>query len=89
MFVSAVRVVATYFTTKRAFEIGIVATGSSFDSIFYLIMVYRLINDVGYPWAARIFRFVALGTSILPWVLLRSRLPSRRIRLPVDLASQG
>jgi MFS family permease len=87
MFVSSVGVVASYFTTRRAFAIGIVATGSSFGGVIYPIMVHRLIAEVGYPWAARIFGFVVFSTSIVPCILLKARLPPRKSGPPVDYAS--
>lgn len=87
MFVSSVGVVASYFTTRRATAIGIVASGSSFGGIVYPIMVHKLIDQVGYPWATRIFGFVVLGSTIVPCVLLRSRLSPRKSGPLVDYAA--
>jgi MFS family permease len=78
MFVAAVGVVASYFSKKRSFALGIMASGSSVGGVIYPIMVRELILRLGFPWATRVVAFTLLGTSAIPCVLLTPRLPPRK-----------
>jgi MFS family permease len=87
MFVPSVAVVAPYFSKKRSFAIGIMATGSSLGGVVYPIMVRQLIQKIGFPWATRIIAFTILGLSMIPCVLLKSRLPPRKSGALIDYPS--
>lgn len=75
LFLPSVAIVATYFTTKRALAIGIVASGGSFGSVIYPIVFHRLQPRIGFPWATRVLGFIALGTLLVSILVLRTRLP--------------
>jgi MFS family permease len=86
IFLPSVAIVATYFTTKRALAIGIVASGGSIGSVIYPIVFYRLLSEVGFPWATRVLGFIALGTLSVSIAVLRSRLPPAKVaRSMLDL----
>jgi MFS family permease len=87
LFVSAVGTVGPYFSTKKALAVGFVSAGSSVGGVVYPIMVNKLIAEVGYPWAARIFGFVVLVTNLVPCILMKSRLPARKSGPLIDYAS--
>lgn len=75
LFLPSVAIVSTYFTTKRAFAIGLVAAGGSIGSVIYPIVFHRLQPRIGFPWAMRVLGFIALGTLLISIATLRSRLP--------------
>jgi MFS family permease len=86
IFLPSVAIVATYFTTKRALAIGIVASGGSIGSVIYPIVFYRLLSEVGFPWATRTIGFIALATLSISIAVLRSRLPPPKVaRSMLDL----
>jgi hypothetical protein len=79
-------IVATYFTTKRSLAIGIVASDGSIGSVVCAIVFYRLLSEVGFPWATRALGFIALGTLSISIAVLRSHLPPAKVaRSMLDL----
>src|SRR3569833_3407096 len=75
LFLPSVAIAATYFTTKRALAIGIVAAGGSIGSVIYPIVFYRLQPLIGFSWATRVLAFIALGTLTVSIGVMRARLP--------------
>jgi MFS family permease len=75
LFLPSVALVATYFTTRRALAIGIVASGGSIGSVIYPIVFYRLQPQIGFPWATRVLGFIALATLAISISVMRTRLP--------------
>lgn len=55
LFVPAVAIMPTYFTTKLGLALGLAASGSSMGGIIYPIMFYRLLDEVGFGWAVCIY----------------------------------
>lgn len=86
LFVSGVGTVAPYFSSKRAFAIGLMASGSSLGGVLYPIMTQRLITQIGYPWTTRVLGFIILATSLIPTVVLKSRLPPRKPGPFIDIS---
>jgi MFS family permease len=60
IFYPAMSSVTTWFFGRRAFAIGIVASGSSLGGVIFPIMTERLIPQVGFPWTMRICAFFVL-----------------------------
>ncbi|KAK1758897.1 major facilitator superfamily domain-containing protein [Echria macrotheca] len=88
LFLPSVAIVATYFTTKRALAIGIVAAGGSIGSVIYPIVFYQLQPRLGFPWATRILAFIILGTLSVSILVLRTRVPpAGKSRAIFDLAA--
>ncbi|KAF2109354.1 putative monocarboxylate permease [Lophiotrema nucula] len=87
IFTCGVSIVGTYFSTRRAFAMGIVASGSSVGGIIYPIAVREIINHSGFPWATRAMGFIMLFSLLLGFALLRTRLPPRKSGPLVDLES--
>ena len=83
LFLPSVAIVATYFTTKRALAIGLVASGGSIGSVIYPIVFHRLQPRIGFPWATRVLGFIALGTLTISILVLRTRLPPPKKRRAV------
>lgn len=87
LFLGAVTVVPQYFTTRRAFALGISASGSSFGGVVYPIMVHRLITSIGFEWTARALGFVILASNVLPVLVIKARLPPRGGRDLLELSA--
>ncbi|KAH8886516.1 MFS general substrate transporter [Thozetella sp. PMI_491] len=86
IFLPSVALVATYFTTKRALAIGIVASGGSIGSVIYPIVFYRLLPRIGFPWATRVLGFITLATLAVSIVVMKARLPPpKKTRAVLDL----
>jgi MFS family permease len=75
LFLPSVAIVATYFTTKRAFATGITAAGGSIGSVIYPIIFRKLQPQIGFAWTTRIIAFIALGTLSISIAVMKTRLP--------------
>ena len=84
LFVPAVAILPTYFSTKLGLAIGVAASGSSMGGIIYPIMFYKLIDKVGFGWSVRILGFTALATLILPITIMKMRVKPGKIRSIFD-----
>ncbi|CCM05421.1 uncharacterized protein FIBRA_07638 [Fibroporia radiculosa] len=82
IFNPSLAVVGHWFRRKRAYAIGIVASGSSVGGVFFPVMLQRLIPTVGFPWAVRSVAFICLACLSISCATMRTRLPpSRNISL--------
>ena len=87
-FLPSTAVLSQYFTTKRAFAIGIASTGSPLAGIVFPIIFSRLVGTVGFGWATRVIAFILLGLSVVPVAFMRTRVPPvGRKRALVDPAA--
>lgn len=84
LFVPTVSLLPTYFSTRLGLAVGISSSGSSLGGVIYPIVLYRLISNIGFPWAVRCIGFIALGTFILPLVVLRIRVRAPKPRAVID-----
>ena len=75
VFYAAMSSVVTWFFERRAFALGMMASGSSLGGVIFPIMVQRLIPMVGFAWTMRIVAFLILGLLIIANLTVRSRLP--------------
>ncbi|KAJ5125307.1 MFS transporter asaE [Penicillium atrosanguineum] len=75
IFNACVNSVSTWFVKRRAFALGVTASGSSLGGVIFPIMVTHLIPQVGFPWAMRICAFLILGMLVIANLTLKSRLP--------------
>lgn len=75
IFYSAMTCVLTWFFKRRAFAIGIMASGSSLGGVIWPIMIQRLIPIIGFGWTIRVSAFVILALMIFANLTVRSRLP--------------
>lgn len=73
LFVPCVSLLPTYFSRRIGLALGVAYSGSSLGGIIYPIVLYRLIGPLGFPWAVRVMGFLALGTFILPLMVMRVR----------------
>ncbi|KAK1760389.1 major facilitator superfamily domain-containing protein [Echria macrotheca] len=87
LFIPALQIVGTYFSTRRSTAMAYAATGSAVGGIVYPILLKRLLRTLGLRWAIRIMAFVMLGTLMIPLAVMRPRLPPRRSGPLVDMDS--
>ncbi|TVY85262.1 Aspyridones efflux protein apdF [Lachnellula suecica] len=84
LFVPCVAIIPQYFSTKMGAAMGLAASGSALGGIIYPIVLYKLIGNVGFPWAIRIMGFIALATLLLPIMVLRLRVKPPKVRALLD-----
>ncbi|KAK5109675.1 hypothetical protein LTR62_006797 [Meristemomyces frigidus] len=87
LFVPAVAIMPSYFTTKLGMAIGLAASGSSMGGIIYPIMFYKLIAEVGFGWAVRILGFTILATLMVPIFCMKMRIKPAKVRKMFDLTA--
>lgn len=73
----------TWFHRRRAFAFGIMMSGSSVGGIVLPIMIPKLIDRVGFPWAMRAVGLMFLGLLAIACLTVRSRLALDK--KPVDM----
>ncbi|KAI1184911.1 major facilitator superfamily domain-containing protein [Nemania serpens] len=78
----AVACVSTWFAKRRGTAMGIMVTGSSLGGVVFPIMISRLIDSIGYPWAIRSAGFLILGLQIISILTVRSRTKSAPKKMP-------
>lgn len=84
LFVPCVAVRPTYFNTKLGLVVGLAASGSSFGGVIYPIVLYRLIDRIGFGWSVRAIGFIALGTLVIPIAVMRIRVKPPKARALID-----
>lgn len=75
IFYPAMSTVLSWFFKRRAFAMGIMASGSSLGGIIWPIMVQKLIPLIGFGWTMRVSAFVILALMIFANLTVKSRLP--------------
>ncbi|KAI1465197.1 MFS general substrate transporter [Daldinia caldariorum] len=84
LFVPCVSIIPTYFTSKLGLALGLASSGSSVGGIIYPIVLYQLINKIGYAWSVRVMGFIALGTLLIPICIMKMRFKSPKPRSIID-----
>lgn len=87
LFVPGVAIMPTYFSTKIGLALGLAASGSSTGGIIYPIMFYKLIPEVGFPWAVRILGFTVFATQLIAIVVMKMRVKPPKARSLIDLTA--
>lgn len=83
-FVCIISILPTYFRAHLAVATGIAASGSSLGGVIYPLVLSRMLETVGFPWATRVLGFIVFGTSVIPLVTLRMRFIPPKARSPID-----
>ncbi|RWA11684.1 hypothetical protein EKO27_g3419 [Xylaria grammica] len=78
MFMPPLQVLSSYFEKKRTFAMTGAATGTGIGSLILPAIIQYSIPQVGFPWAVRIFGFVALFCTVTAFLCIKPRLKPRR-----------
>ncbi|KAI0441846.1 riboflavin transporter MCH5 [Xylaria telfairii] len=87
LFCAAITTVATYFSKKRSFAIGLSASGSVTGGLIYPAMARQLLPSIGFAWTIRAMGFVMLASMIFVVAFMQSRVPPRRTGSLVELSA--
>lgn len=81
LYVPSVSIILHYFKRKRAMVVGIASQGGSIGAIVQTIGLNHLFNGrVGFAWGVRIYGFIMLVMAIASNILIKPRLPPRKLR---------
>ncbi|KAI7861641.1 major facilitator superfamily domain-containing protein [Spinellus fusiger] len=75
-------VIPRWFTTKRAFAMGITSAGTGIGGLAFSPLTSFLIQKHGVSWTYRILGLLAFGISIISICLIRTRLPPSHAKKP-------
>ena len=80
IFTPAVSVVGQYFTTKRAWAMGVVVSGASIGGIVFPLALDRMLNasSLGFGWSLRITGFVMLALLTFACAVMKEHAPRRQ-----------
>lgn len=80
IFTPTVSTVGQYFTTKRAFAMGIVVSGASVGGIIFPIALNRLLNDtsLGFGWTIRVIGFIMLALMLSACIVMKEHAARRK-----------
>lgn len=84
LFTPTVSLLPTWFSSHIGLAVGIASSGSSLGGVIYPIVLYRLIGPIGFPWAVRTLAFIALGTFIIPVIVMKQRIRPPKPRAIID-----
>lgn len=87
LFTPSISLLPTWFSSHIGLAVGIAASGSSLGGVIYPIVLYRLIGQIGFPWAVRTIAFIALGTFIIPVIAMKQRIKPPKPRAFIDWAA--
>ncbi|KAI1498443.1 MFS general substrate transporter [Biscogniauxia marginata] len=87
LFCAAISTVSSYFSTRRSFAIGLVASGSVTGGLVFPAMARQLLPTAGFGWTVRAMGLVQLVTLAFVNYFMKPRLPPRRTGPLVDWAA--
>jgi len=77
VFNASLSCLSSWFLRRRGAALGIVASGSSLGGVVLPIMMTKMTQSVGFPWAMRAVAFLFLGLLTIACFTVKSRLPPR------------
>lgn len=84
LFVPCVAVMPTYFSTKLGLAVGLAVAGSSLGGVIYPVILYQLIDQIGFGWSVRVVAFIAFGTLLIPIAVMKMRVKPPKARVLID-----
>ncbi|CAO1638245.1 unnamed protein product [Parajaminaea phylloscopi] len=75
IFMPSLAILSHWFRRRRSYALGIVTSGSAVGGIVFPIVLQRLINQVGFPWAVRMCGFTSLVCLCIACAAIRTNLP--------------
>lgn len=87
IFCPTVSLVATYFSSRRAFAISTAASGAATGGIVFPLIAQQLLTKIGFAWTIRVMGLVVVINDVIILGLARTRLPPRRSGPLIELAA--
>ncbi|KAG0651908.1 Aspyridones efflux apdF [Hyphodiscus hymeniophilus] len=87
LFVPSVAILPTYFNTRLGLAVGLAAAGSSLGGVIYPIVLFRLLDRIGFAWSVRVIGFIALGTLLISITVMKMRFKPPKARAIIDWAA--
>lgn len=84
LFLLGLSVLPMWFSTRLGLAIGLGSAGSSVGGVVYPVVLRRLIDGIGFAWAVRVVGCIALGTLMVPIVIMRARVKPPSARALID-----
>ena len=84
-YVPSMAVVGSYWKERKAFAIGLTASGSGTGSILFSLVIQHLETTIGFPSAVRVQGYLALAFAVVIMLTLRPRLPPRKAGPVIEL----
>lgn len=83
-FTPCMGVMATWFSKRRSFAMGVASTGNSVGGMIYPVIVRELLPKIGFAWTTRVLGFMNLGLLSLVLIFMKPRLPPRKSHALID-----
>ncbi|KAM3075713.1 hypothetical protein ACMFMG_007844 [Clarireedia jacksonii] len=87
VFLPSLSVVATYFSTKRGYAIGVVVSGGQLGGVIYPIMFRQLLPRLGFGWTTRVMGFMALGLLAISNAIMKPRVSPKTKGSLIDITA--
>ncbi|KAI6352213.1 hypothetical protein MCOR25_009483 [Pyricularia grisea] len=87
LFCPVVAVTSTWFSKKRAFAMGMVASSTGTGGLVFPIMVRQLLPMVGFSWTMRTIGFVQMALLFVSGFIVKTRVPPRKQGSFLDLTA--
>ena len=87
LFVPCASIMPTYFSTKLGLAMGLASSGSSLGGVIYPIVLSRLVDRLGFPWAVRVIGFLVFGTLAIPISIMKMRFKAPKARALLDYSA--
>lgn len=83
-FTPCMGVMATWFSKRRSFAMGVASTGNSAGGMIYPVIVRQLLPQLGFAWTVRVLGFMNMGLLAFVLAFMRPRLPPRKSDALID-----
>jgi MCP family monocarboxylic acid transporter-like MFS transporter 10 len=77
LFLPAIGVISHHFNKRRGLAMGIAVSGSSVGGLCFPVMLNKLIEHKGFPWATRAASFLCTGLMAIAIACMKTRLPPK------------
>ncbi|BGP33885.1 hypothetical protein JCM10296v2_005692 [Rhodotorula toruloides] len=79
MFGPCLSILGTYFRRKRAFVVGIAASGTAIGAVVFPVLLGRLFEEKGFAFAVRVAGFLMLALLVIANIVIRPRAISKTV----------
>ncbi|PVF96840.1 MFS general substrate transporter [Serendipita vermifera] len=77
LFLPAMGVISHHFKNRRGLAMGIAVSGSSIGGLVFPVMLNKLIEQKGFPWATRAAAFLCTGVMTIAILCMKTRPPPK------------